>query len=573
MDDVGAPGPHRSLLARPTFAGSVGAVIFLWASFSPTLMPRTWLTQAAISGLSAAVGCAIFTLAGWSVDLVVRRRGATLGERGRRTAWLIVATAAAVGLVGGLWSWARWQNDQRRLLGMDPLGGGSGVPMLVAAAAVFVVLVVLGRLLGRAVVATHRLISRRLSSQLAWVATAAVVVVVASFVLTDVIAATFRSWANSAFSLVDDETPDGVTQPPGPTVSGSPSSLAPWESLGAEGRRFVAAATPLEVIEEFQRSIGGTTPALDPIRVYVGIDTAADLQERADLAVAELERTGAFEREVLVVVSVTGTGWVDPDAAEALEILHGGDTAMVAMQYSFLPSWIATLLADGASAQAGAVLFDTVAAAWSQLPADDRPRLLIYGLSLGSQGAEAAFAGATAASSVANLTARADGALLAGPTNDNVVWNQITDDRDTGTPAWRPEFRDGTTVRFANTADELVDLDASWIAPRLLYVQHPSDPVTFWGMSDFVRPPLWMDDPRGPDLPDGGPWFPFVTGLQGVFDLMAGFGAPPGHGHDYRLAWPGAWAQVVTPDGWSASDTTALSSYLADRRAAAVVSD
>ena len=149
------------------------------------------------------------------------------------------------------------------------------------------------------------------------------------------------------------------------------------------------------------------------------------------------------------------------------------------------------------------------------------------------------------------------------------MWGQITDGRDDGSPVWKPVYDGGTTVRFANSADELIELDPSWEGPRILYVQHGSDPVTFWNFSDFWSPPPWMDDPRGPDVPEGGPWFPIVTGLQGVFDLMAGFGAPPGHGHDYRLAWPGAWAQVVAPEGWTAADTEALNTFLADQRAAA----
>ena len=71
-----------------------------------------------------------------------------------------------------------------------------------------------------------------------------------------------------------------------------------------------------------------------------------------------------------------------------------------------------------------------------------------------------------------------------------------------------------------------------------------------------------MDQPRGPDVPKGGPWVPFVTFTQSVFDLMAGFGAPPGHGHDYRPEWPGAWAQVVPAEGWTAQDTNALSTFM-----------
>lgn len=84
---------------------------------------------------------------------------------------------------------------------------------------------------------------------------------------------------------------------------------------------------------------------------------------------------------------------------------------------------------------------------------------------------------------------------------------------------WKPAYGGGATVRFANGAAELVDLDPTWDAPRLLYVQHPSDPVTFWDVSDFWSPPPWMDDPRGPDVPGGGPWFPIVTDLRKVSSI------------------------------------------------------
>ena len=123
-------------------------------------------------------------------------------------------------------------------------------------------------------------------------------------------------------------------------------------------------------------------------------------------------------------------------------------------------------------------------------------------------------------------------------------------------------FEDGAVVRWFNGAGELAELDASWAAPRLVYVGHASDPVRAWSWSGLWSPPDWMDRPRGPDVPKGGPWVPFVTFTQTVFDLMAGFGAPPGHGHDYRPEWPGAWAQVVPAEGWTAEDTDALSTFM-----------
>jgi uncharacterized membrane protein len=46
---------------------------------------------------------------------------------------------------------------------------------------------------------------------------------------------------------------------------------------------------------------------------------------------------GGFERSVLVVATPTGSGWLDNGAVDTLEYLHGGDTAIVATQYSYLP--------------------------------------------------------------------------------------------------------------------------------------------------------------------------------------------------------------------------------------------
>jgi uncharacterized membrane protein len=71
-----------------------------------------------------------------------------------------------------------------------------------------------------------------------------------------------------------------------------------------------------------------------------------------------------------------------------------------------------------------------------------------------------------------------------------------------------------------------------------------------------------MDDPRGYDVPARAGWFPLVTGVQGVFDLMAGFSAPPGFGHDYRLDYAQGWADVVPPDGWADHDTDRLEAFL-----------
>ena len=73
--------------------------------------------------------------------------------------------------------------------------------------------------------------------------------------------------------------------------TGSPQSLISWDSLGAQGRNRVAAAPTRADIEALT---GG--PAMEPLRIYVGANPADTAEDRAALALAELIRTGAFDR-------------------------------------------------------------------------------------------------------------------------------------------------------------------------------------------------------------------------------------------------------------------------------------
>jgi hypothetical protein len=295
---------------------------------------------------------------------------------------------------------------------MEHVGPAVLAPMVAATLVVFGVLFVLGRGVGHGIVLLDRLLARRLPRLVAHTVTAALFLVAAVVVTRDVVADGFFDWANRRFAAVDATTDPGVTAPSSPAVSGSPASLVPWATLGEYGRSFVAQTTSPDRLRAFH---GAAADVTEPIRVYVGLRSAGSPDERAALAVRELERTGAFRREVLAVVTVTGTGWVDPDAASAVEYLHGGDTALVGLQYSYLPSWISFLVDRDEAAEAGTALYRHVHRRWSELPAESRPRLIIFGESLGSYGAEAAFGGPDAAASLANLVAGADGALFTGP--------------------------------------------------------------------------------------------------------------------------------------------------------------
>ena len=281
------------------------------------------------------------------------------------------------------------------------------------------------------------------------------------------------------------------------------------------------------------------------------------------LAVEELDRTGAFDRPVLIVATTTGTGWVDPDAAEAIEHLWSGNTALVAQQYSFLPSWISFLVDKDKAAEAGVALNNAVYERWSELPEDARPKLIVFGESLGSYGAEAAFAGDTAEESIENLVERTDGALFTGPTEANAIYRQLLASRDAGSPVWRPVVDGGDgNVQFINRYEDLDPPIEPWPEPHVLYVHHPSDPVGTWSWQTIWSDPEWTERPRGYDVPSVGRWFPIITWVQEIADLSAGFSAPAGYGHDYSLDFAAGFVAVVPPDGWTDADTERLQQYL-----------
>lgn len=559
-DEPSGPSKLR-FFGRPTFGGTTVGLVFFWWSLYPSLLPRSWVVQAALSALCTAIGYALGTLAGHVAHRIMQRAGWEPSARRRRAAWTSIAVAGGIVLLLTAVLWPTVWNDQRDLVDMEHLSAVVVLPMLVVGAVLLLLLVLLGRLVARGVIRLHRFNRRHLPRPIAIPVSVIVVALIGLFLFRHVVSNGFQSLANSTFSAVDDGTNEGTVRPTSKLVSGAPGSKVAWKDLGVQGREFVAHATSTQKMDQVPGA--GKQPApVEPIRVYVGLKSADTSSARAQLAVEELERTGAFDRQILVVATSTGTGWIDPDASEALELMYRGDSAIVSMQYSFLPSWISTLVDRDKAQEAGKDLYDEVYARWKELPEGKRPKLVAFGLSLGSFGGEAAFEGTDAASSVANMVDWSDGALWVGATNGNHIWGQVTDARDAGSPVWQPAYDDGASVRFSTRGPDPNDLPDAWDGSRILYLQHPSDPVTFWTPSSFWSKPPWMDAPRGYDVPPEGGWFPLVTGIQGVFDLMAGFSAPPGFGHDFRLDYVDGWSQVAPPDGWTQADTDRLEQFL-----------
>ena len=534
-----------SVLRSFSTSGLLVGVIFFAVSLTPSLIPRPHLVQAVISGASLAAGYAIGVFLRWLWSFFELPEPTSRRARTLKIAAAIVCMAAAAVF---LWQAAGWQNTVRRVMGLEPIESAEPFMLGLIAALLFVAIVFLARL--------FRLTFRVFSRWLQYVLTRPIanalggLMALALFwsVANGVIFKLALRAADSSFQQLDALVDPEIAPPADPVKTGSEASLVRWDELGRQGRQFIASGPTGAEIGAF---FGGTAP--DPVRVYVGLNSAETARERAKLALEELKRAGGFERNALIIVVPTGTGWIDPAALDMLEYLLEGDVASVAVQYSYLTSWLSLLVEPGYGADAANALFDEVYRYWTTLPRDRRPKLYLHGLSLGAMNSQG---------SVDPFDVISDpfqGALWSGPPFQSGLWRSITADRVPGSPAWLPRYRDSSVIRFTNQMNALDIPGARWGAMRIVYLQYASDPVTFFDPRAFYREPDWMKAPRGPDVSPAFRWFPVVTGLQLLADMALATTSPIGYGHVYAPEhYIDAWMAVVDPPGVTARDAARL---------------
>lgn len=533
---------------RYTLPGAYGAMAFAVLSFAPSLLPRGGLLQGAITGITAAIGYGLGVTVAW-----VWRAFADRDARGpKRSSWLIfTALAISLILLAYLASF-RWQGRIRDLMGVEPPAWWNHLVLPIIAAGLFVGLVALGRALHHLYLWLAALLHRWIGPKAARIVGWTIVVGGTYLVVSGVLFNGFVNLANQSFSVANGNDKPGVVETTSPLRSGGPVSLVPWDSLGREGRAFVATGPSDQQISDWSGQ-----PASDPIRAFAGLDTASDPEERADLAANDLERMGGFDRKYLLIVTTTGSGWISPGAADSFEYLTNGDSAIVGMQYSYLPSWISYLVDQAKAREAGRDLFDAVYEKWLEQPPNNRPELYVFGESLGTFGAEAAFSGER------DLANRTDGALFTGPPNFNPLHVEFTQNRDPGTSELLPTYKQGRIVRFTNAAGQSIPpADQPWDGPHVLYVQHPSDPIVWWSPDLLFHKTDWMDEPPGDDVLDLT-WIPIVTFWQISADLPYSTGVPPGHGHVYTPSYVEGWTTVLQITDLPASKGVALDQIVA----------
>ncbi len=148
----------------------------------------------------------------------------------------------------------------------------------------------------------------------------------------------------------------------------------------------------------------------------------------------------------------------------------------------------------------------------------------------------------------------------------NELRNEVVADRDEGSPAWLPIYEDGRTVRFTGRENALGVPAGEWGRTRIVYLQHASDPVTYFSPSLAFRKPDWLaDGQRGPDVSEKMYWIPVVTMWQVAADVGAASLVPEGFGHLYGPSeYLNAWIGLLQPEGWDASDSARLVDYLDD---------
>ncbi|OBK42390.1 alpha/beta hydrolase [Mycobacterium kubicae] len=527
-----------------TFFGTATALVFVWLSLTPSLLPRGPLYQGLVSGCSGAIG---YGLGVFSVWLVRYMRSQNCSPPPPRWVWVPLIVVGVIGQVlMAIW-FHLWQDQVRDLMGVEHLHWYDYPLAAVVSFLVLFTLVEIGQairwLFGFLVRQVDRIAPFRVSAAIVFI----LLVTLTITLLNGVVLKFAMHSMNSTFASVNEEMDPDSAPPKTPLRSGGPQSLVSWESLGHQGRIFVESGPSVAQLTKFNGS-----PAIQPIRAYAGLDSATSITATAELAARELQRTGGLNRAVVAVATTTGTGWINEAEASALEYMYNGNTAIVSMQYSFLPSWLSFLVDKENARHAGQALFEAVDALIRQMPEFKRPKLVVFGESLGSFGGEAPFM------SLNNVLARTDGALFSGPTFNNTIWTDLTSTRDAGSPQWLPIYQDGRNVRFAARPEDLDRGGPAWSTPRVVYLQHASDPIAWWTPDLLFSEPDWLREKRGYDVLPQTHWIPVVTFLQVSADMAVAVDVPAGHGHHYVADVADGWAAVLSPQGWTHEKTERL---------------
>jgi uncharacterized membrane protein len=538
----------KNYLGSFNFLGWVVGVVFVYLSFLPSLLPRGWILQSLLSALLFCFGYSF----GVIVSHFIRKFHPSEPPTKRRSQIKKITLIVAIVLyiifvvVGH-----GWQNQVNKLVGQQPVNGLSLVGIVILTFVLIAFFLLIGRSIRSLYYWLRRMTAKHIPKPVAYVGAWIITIILVFGVLNGFILSGAMSILNDAYSVKNGTTDEGIVQPTDPHLSGSSQSLIPWNTLGRQGRNFIGRVPPTKKLSNFS-----SVPATQPIRIYSGLDSADNLNDRANLAVKDLKRAGGYQRKIIVVVTTTGTGWVDEQGVTPVEYMYNGDSAVVSMQYSFLPSSLSFLVDQQKAKDAGSALYNAVYNESLNMPEGQRPKIVVFGESLGSYGGEAAFANEAA------FRTTTDGAVWAGPPNFNILRKTATANRDAGSPEILPIYHNGQILRFAAQPGDLNSPAANWGNPRAVYLENASDPIVWWSPSLLFHQPDWLKEPRGADVISNTRWLPIITFWEVSGDMVFSTGVPDGHGHKYGTMPAEAWSYVAPPPGWTPQRTADLKKAL-----------
>jgi uncharacterized membrane protein len=327
--------------------------------------------------------------------------------------------------------------------------------------------------------------------------------------------------------------------PQAPEITGSPASGLPWHLMTREGARWLAATLPPAAIDE----VMGTSTAMQPIRVYASLDIAESDEHRAQVLLGEIDRTKALERKHFALFSPTGSGYVNYVANETFEYLTGGNCASVAIQYSVLPSALSLNRVTTGTDQTAMVMHGIVDRLLD-MPKAKRPKIFLFGESLGSQVSEEMFAG-TGIFGLAGTDIEA--AVWIGTPSATRWRKELWGDRTIAEP---PQVGPGAAYLPRSVSDWRALPEEERAQVRYLLLQNGDDPIPkFWAPLAWRRPDwLGPEQMRPIGAPRGTHWVAGMTFLTTFFDMQNALSPTPGTfsegGHDYRHVLPEAISQT-----------------------------
>ena len=504
--------------ARASLTGAAIGLLTAGAeSLRPSLTPRSTLHQGLVTAGLAVTGALAGAGVGTAVGRVV---GGRTGRAGRVAAVGVTAVAAAL---------SGRQHAHAQADSYDEWGAHDGQPALgavaggAAAAGLSAAAALVGSELhsGGTAIAGHAPGSPALWTAASAGAVVGGVALGGKAALSRVLAGLAESGAAPDAALTD--------APDDPNVTGGPGTLVPYDTLSREGRRFVNwRVTASELVA------AGGTDVQEPVRVFVGVESAPGITERVELALAELDRLDAWSKSCILAVSPAGTGYANSVPVEALEYLTDGDCASVSVQYGLLPSMFSLNKLDLA-AQTFRELIDRIHARIEQL--DHKPRLFLYGESLGAGAAQHGMLldPAIVDEQTAHV-AEVDAALFVGTP---------------GGKSLRDDLLDNPATVHVDRWQALPDPLPTGI--QLWFLEHDADPVTRFDRTLLWRKPRWLGPPpRGRNIPADMAWLPVGTWQMVLLDVAYATQAQSGVfrsvGHDYRADLSPLVAAAFVPD-------------------------